>query len=547
MAYDPTRHDRPNLSRYGNTSGPNLSRYGNANLSRYGNNNSPGNNIGVPNNNAFNNANNQGAYGMGGQDGGEQIRDILHVVFKRKKLIAGLFLAVALPGLVTTVLQKPSYMASAMVMISSKRTDPELQPTDMTRLEDIKLNESLVNTEVHVLKSRDLVERVVRELVTKEDGTVQVKANSLGRQTLAMRNKLVVTPVKGSNVIRIDYKSAREEDAARVVNLMVDEYLSYHAEVHGGTARNLPQFYESQKRDLEKQLRAAEQALLDFTYETGLVSPTEEIGLTMRAQNELRGTLREVSTSIAGVEEGLEVLRTQIAEQPELVKQSQAIETSPTVKQLSTHLLDRQMDRVDLRRRYTDEDRLVRDNAEEIAELEQQLAEEVATRPTVVANELIRINPLRESLLRELLEKESRLQELRARQVTLEEEEREVGGRLLQLRKDAMQYDRLQQEVKHQRETYQLYLTRAQEAKISLAMDDANLVNVEVVQRPGLPLPRADTQQVTTTLSLIAGLLVGLAGAFGREYMSRSLRTEFDVQRHLGLPLLASIGDIDRR
>jgi capsular polysaccharide biosynthesis protein len=29
--------------------------------------------------------------------------------------------------------------------------------------------------------------------------------------------------------------------------------------------------------------------------------------------------------------------------------------------------------------------------------------------------------------------------------------------------------------------------------------------------------------------------------------MSRSLRSEYDVQRHLGLPLLASIGDVEKR
>jgi uncharacterized protein involved in exopolysaccharide biosynthesis len=550
MAYDPTRTDRPNLSRYGNTNSQNLSRYGNTgNVYRYGNSNNTANNAaGVGNANAFNNANNQGGYGGGGgQDGGEQIRDILHVIFKRKKLILLLFLAVALPGIVATALQKPSYLASAMVMISSQRSNSELQPTDLTRLAEMKLNESLVNSEVHLVKSRELVERVVRELSRSDDGTMRVSGQSYGKQVLSLRNKLSVVPVKGSNVIRIDFKSAEADQAARVVNRVVDEYLAYHAEVHGTQSAMLPQFYEEQKRDLDKELREAEQALLAFTYETGLVAPADEISLSMRAQNEVRGTLREVATTISGTRESLEVLREQIAEQPELVKQAQSLEVSPTVKQLSTHLTDRRVDRMGLLQKYTEADRLARDNAQEINELESELEAEVAQRPTVVANELIRINPLRENLLREMLQKESRLREMSARQATLEEEERELGGRLLQLRKDAMEYEALQQEVKLRRDSYDLYLKRAQEARISQAMDKQRLVNVQVVQRPALPLPRADANQVTLSLSLIAGLLVGIAGAFGREYMSRSLRSEYDVQRHLGLPLLASIGDVEKR
>jgi len=551
MAYDPTKTDRPNLSRYGNTTSANLSRYGNANnaaMNRYGNNNAANNAAGLGNNaNAFNNANNQAGYGAYGQDGGEQLRDILHVLFKRKKLIIGLFLAVSLPGIVATAMQKPTYVASATVLISSQRTDPEVQPTDLTRLEQTKLNESLVNSEVHLITSRELVERVVRDLSRRDDGTMRVTDNGFGRQVLSLRNRLAVTPVKGSNVIRVDYRHVQAEQAARVVNRVVDEYLTYHAEVHGGNTMMLPQFYEDQKRDLAREMRAAEQALLDFTYETGLVAPIDQIALAMRSHNEVTATLREISAGIAGTEQRVAALRNQVLEQPELVKQAQSLEISPTVKQLGAHLLDRQVDRVGLLRRYTETDRLVRDNADEISDLETQLDTEVAQRPTVIGSELIRINPLRENLLREVLQREARLSELRAKQATLEEDERELGGRVLQLRKDGVQFESLQREVSNWRDTYQMYVKKAQEARVGRAMDERQLVNVRIVQRPALPLPQSDTQQVTLMLSLIAGLLVGIAGAFGREYMSRTLRSDYDVQRHLGMPLLASIGEVEPR
>jgi capsular polysaccharide biosynthesis protein len=50
-------------------------------------------------------------------------------------------------------------------------------------------------------------------------------------------------------------------------------------------------------------------------------------------------------------------------------------------------------------------------------------------------------------------------------------------------------------------------------------------------------------QGISMALSIIAGLVVGVAGAFGREYLSRSLHSEGDVGRLLGLPVLTSIGD----
>src|SRR5262249_32475258 len=158
----------------------------------------------------------------GAQSASEQLRDILHVFFKRKRFIALLFLTVALPGLFVTALRKPSYVASAKVMISTQRSEPTLQPTDLTKLETIQLNESLVNSEVHVIGRRGLLEGGVRVLATSGDGNgpphVEPKSTPFGQQVLAMAQNLSITPIKASNVIQIDYKSAEPEIAARVIN-----------------------------------------------------------------------------------------------------------------------------------------------------------------------------------------------------------------------------------------------------------------------------------------------------------------------------------------
>lgn len=538
MAYEPTRHDRTNLSRYGN------------NIGRYGNDLGPMN-TGPGNVNAGNA--NTGGYGGGGwgQNGGEQIRDILHVLFKRKRLILLVFLSVALPGLIVTSLQKPMYIASAKVMITTQRSDPTVQPTEQTRLEDIRLNESLVNSEVHVVSSRELLEQVILNLARADDGTILARADdkkktkTFGDQVLNLGKKLAVTPIKSSNVIRIDYKHSDEGAAAQIVNRVVDEYLHYHAEVHG--AKGLPRFYDEQRRKLARELRDAEDTMLRYTADTGMVAPEAEILAVVRQTSELSSLLREVTMSIAGVEEKVRTVRDQISQQPELVKQSQSLQVNPVITQLSAHVLDREVDRVSLLRRYTEEDRLVRDNAAEIAQLESKLDDEKRERPTVVANELIRANPIREDLLRELLDRESRLRELRARQVTLEDERDHVSRRLVSLRQSSVDFQRLEADVKQRREMYDLYVKREQEARISQAMDERALVNVDVIQRPALPLPPADARGVTRWLSVIAGALVGIAAAFGREYITRSLRSEYDVTRHLGLPLLASIGEIPKK
>lgn len=484
----------------------------------------------------------------GPQNASEQIRDILHVLFKRKRLIAALFLAVALPGLTTTALRNPSYVATAKVLISTQRSDPTVQPSDLTKIDPVQLNESLVNSEVQIIGSRDMLEQVVRVLAASSDGNrpphLEAKGTPFGQQVLALGQNLSITPIKASNVIQIDYKSAEPEHAAQIVNRVVDEYLAYHAQVHG--SKGLSRFYDEQQHVLELQLRKSEDALAAFSDSEGIVSPKDEIQAAVRAVGEVNSALRDVSTTVAGTEERVRAVREQIAAQPEVVKQSQSLEVNPVITQLSTQLVERQVDRVSLLRKFTDKDRHVRDNAEEIADLGAQLESENRDHPTIVTHQLLRANPIREDRMRNLLDLEGTLKEMRARQAMLEEEVSRTNRRLVTLQQKSIDYDRLEEEVKNRRDTYELYVKREQEARIGQAMDDQKLVNVDVVQRPALPLARVDTQRLSVAVMIVAGLIVGLAGAFGREYLGRSLHSEGDVSRHLGLPLLASIGEFPK-
>ncbi len=482
------------------------------------------------------------------ETGSEQIRDILHLIFKRKRLIGALFLAVAIPGLIVTALRKPSYVATAKVMISTQRSDPTLQPTDLTKLDNIQLNDSLVNSEVHVIQSRDLLERVVTSLATSGDGVgppnLEKSSRPFGLQVIGMSTALTVTPIKSSNIIQIDYKSSDQMSAARMVNRVVDEYLAYHAAIHGN--KGLSRFYDEQRLALEQRLRKGEDALIAFAENEGIVSPKDEIEAAVRQVGEVGANLRDVTTSIAGTEERIRVIRDQVASEPEVVKRSQFVEINPAITQLKEQLVNREVDRVNLLRKYTDKDRHVRDNAEEIAELQSQVENESRDHPTIIAHQLFRTNPVREDRLRTLLDLESSLREMRARQAILDEELSRSNRRLVTLRQKGVEYDRLDQEVKNRRDTYELYVKREQEARISQAMDEQKMVNIDIVQRPALPLPLSTSQGVSVAISLIAGLVVGVAGAFGREYVGRSMQSENDVTRHLGLPLLASIGEIPK-
>ena len=56
------------------------------------------------------------------------------------------------------------------MLITSDRADVTIQPTEVNSLALIKLNEAIVNSEVHIIRSRELLEQVVRGLALARAG-----------------------------------------------------------------------------------------------------------------------------------------------------------------------------------------------------------------------------------------------------------------------------------------------------------------------------------------------------------------------------------------
>lgn len=509
--------------------------------------------------NGYQSGGNGNGYGNGNGNGGgpleprsatakEQLFEILHVVFKRWKLITGLFAVVALSGLLAVLSRGPQFAARGTVMITTDRADVTIQPTEANSLALLKLNESIVNSEVHVIKSRELLEQVVRGLaLARAGGNVMNIAHAADRneqisaRAMRIANRLKVTPIRNSNVIEIRFGSGDASQAAQVVNRIIDEYLAFHAMVH--SQQGLSGFYEEQSAILMQNLRRAEDSLSEYALREGIVSPREEIGAAVSSVAAMEAELRTRNAAIAGTEEKLRVVREQLAAQPETVRRVQHLEVNPVVKQLRDHLIDREVDRVALLQKYTDQHRYVRDNLAEIEELSAKLDRATVEEPLSVSSETFSANPVYEARLGALLDLEAKLRENRARKLALEEDLARTRRQLVSLKQRALEFERLDQEVKRQRAAVDLYIKRGQEAQLEDAMDQRRFVNVAVVERPALPLERTDDRKVPLMLAIISGLAVSLGGAFGLEYLNRTLRFERDVERYLGLPVLGTVAD----
>ncbi len=95
-------------------------------------------------------------------------------------------------------------------------------------------------------------------------------------------------------------------------------------------------------------------------------------------------------------------------------------------------------------------------------------------------------------------------------------------------------------------QNYRFYLTKFEESRISSAMDAEKIASVRVIEPAEPPRrPVSSKARLRLVLGLIFGGVGGVAIAFFLHLTSGRFDTDDDVEDYLGLPVLASIPELD--
>ena len=115
----------------------------------------------------------------------------------------------------------------------------------------------------------------------------------------------------------------------------------------------------------------------------------------------------------------------------------------------------------------------------------------------------------------------------------------ELKGEVLDLRGRSIQYNILQREVDTNRSLYDALLQRYKEIGVAGGVGTAP---VSIVDRADAPtFPYKPNLFMNLLMGLGAGLLAGLAGAVGLEFVSDTIKTREDVRNKLRLPCLGAV------
>jgi len=465
--------------------------------------------------------------------------DVLHVLFKRKRIIALAFLFIFLPVAYVALTKPTVYRASARLTVTEARAYPLLSPKAEQR--NVPLDESqLVTTAVQNLQSNAFLRHAAEVLAERGQHTNGNRTASARWWARRLNGALEVTPQSNASYIDVAFKARTPDTAAEVVNTVAKRYVYYQAQVMFDNP-TLYAFYDEQRASAERELREADYALVRFQETANIFSLDEQKLQLSRAQAQAYEALDLNSGQSAQADAESRALMSRLKELPAQLT-LYTFGDDPQITAINGKVVALELELNNLRQLYTDEDRRVRSVLEQLELARGMLSTERETAQRVPSAERVETNTAYQEILQAALRQQAAAEAFRARRFELDKNIGLATDRLREMNKLGYEYDRLKAVRDAKKTSYDLFLALVEQSRAAGAMDQAGLNNVQVVDYAPVPAkPMKGNQGLTLTMGLLGALVAGVAGAFGIEAARATIHSRRDGEMRLGLPILGVI------
>ena len=469
------------------------------------------------------------------------IRDVFTIVLKHKGKILTVFLGTIMTVMGYTLLMPPTFEAQASLMVKIGREHmyrsefggitPAL-PFDQERI---------VESEIQILSSRDLTQRVIETLgIAAIYPEISEKPpreiTPLEAAIRKMQDHLSVAKVRDSNVIKVTFENRSPTLAAQSLSLLVNFFKEKHLEVFSNPKAS---FLEKQLIVHQNKLKASKSALQSFKQEHGLSSLEEERRLLLEQRRDLDAKLKETNHTMYGLASKLRLLKKQISQISVSTSLESVSARERVIDETKAHLLSLRLKEQDLSTRYKAKSRFVENIRKEISMVETFIDDQESHLTDTVKTGK---NPVYQALELEILRAESERTFFKTQAEEITEQLQELNKTLASFDELEKELSTLQLNVDSDQQNYATYLAKVEEARVSEEMDQLKMANISIIQPPTVPeKPVKPSIAVNFLLGIFAGGLAGLVFAFVSEHFERGYsRPEF-VSQDLGLPILSSI------
>lgn len=528
---------------------------------------------------------------------GFQLVDYWRAIRKRLWLVIGIAVLVTTLAAIYMARRPDIYQAEARVQVDLEQVNPDLVTNDRQR-SVMNSDPAYINTQLQLLGSDGLMRRVIKEYnldtnkefqQAKTEESVSAwrsalrslglatddsekKKSSVDSQALqaslsnseemseairlapyvdSIKKNLVVEPiresrttVKDTRLISIAYRHTDPDLAAFIVNAIAKTFTDQNQERRTGTSRNTNDYLQKRISDLETDLKADEQALVDLTERAGILKTDGDQTIVI---DRLSGLNKDLLVAENARKEA-EAMYLTVSNSPERVKSLAEAESARYITEQENGLRSLQTDTLrkiaDLRQARAQRLQEFFEGTPEIKEIDVQIESYQNSLTQAFDKSKTDIENYRQRAAKVLLEN------LRTKYLQAKDKEDKIRvdfnkqfGEAQGQNQSAVSIKLLQQNI-DSKKTFLENLRKQISGNDVASQGSDNNISVSEIAIP--PKFAVSPRRLTTVIAaLFLSTLFGMGLALFLEYLDDTIRTTDEIENYLQLPALAAIPSID--
>jgi len=495
------------------------------------------------------------------------LSDYMRVLYRGRWIIAISFIIVMAATLYFTFTTQPVYEAGAMVLIKEDRV--QTQVFDMM---SFGKQETMINNQVVILKSRRLAEAVIRDLQSspqadslwilgnrEEDRRFAimsfVKRLILGEDEAEgpVFDKLVknfresaitVAPQRDTDVLELRARAFSPSEAALIANTWMKAYQALDIAASTGEVGKVREFLEEKLEDVVAKLDASEQKLKNFKETQGVTELTAETQALIERTAEFESLYQSAKTDYEANQKRIQAMNAQLDDNQKAMFDNASGASSGMIEAL-------ELERARLAGDIAKEEKQLKaagyfDNAGMRKSLDEKTTQLDGIQEKIILEKkkllasggAMDAEKVNDALFTNLLT-------IQAENDYLKEKTQALGDIVSQYRRElnrlpgkSLELANLQREAQVNNTIYIMLREKFEENRIAEAGQIGSVRIIDFAKRPEFPI--SPKKKMNVLLGLMLGIGLGVGLTFGREYLDNSLKSIEDVE-HLGFSVLGSI------
>lgn len=466
---------------------------------------------------------------------------LLAILIRRRYWLLGVLSVVLAITTIITLTTKPTYKSSMQLLVEPNYEGKQQGSKNAeNEFADSKVEIDYA-TQLNLMRSSQLIQKAV-DILRPQYPKITVKD---------IKEALVVNQLQEDKVNTKIFEATYIDDdpikTQTVLQTIKRVYQDYNREQQQLRLTKGLAFIDAQLPSLRETTGQTEAALDKFRKSQNLIEPELQAKALIESLKDVQYELRTARAQYLDAQARFQTLQKQVERSPQDAVVSSRLSESTRYQTLLNEIQKIELELAKERQRFTDDNPVIQNLLEQrqrqlaLLQKEQQIVQGNNQPQNSTNGNLLQkgqLGRLDVNLSSKLLEEQTNVLGWQARVQTLTQKAQQIQTELQRFPGMLSEYNRLQPQVKLNRETLEQLLKARQELSLEIARGGFDW---QLVEEPQLGLQIGPSLKRNLLLGAVVGLMLGGIVAFIREMIDDAVHSSDELKKQVDLPLLGII------